>query len=391
MAIHLNRKALAIALVVIALVIVLVVSQWHDSPSAPRAEPSTGPSRADAETIRYPVGARQLASIERQVVRRLPLPLSETLSARLVYDEDGTARIGSGVAGRIVRVNVAVGDKVSIGQVLAIIDSPDLGSARSDLDKAHSDEDRKRLAFDRARALGAGEGIATREVETAQADYTEARAETARASRRLTNLAPRGGAITGQQLRLTSPITGVVTERTASIGTEVSAGMDAPLFVITNPRRLWVAIDVPERLLARIRPGSAIDLETDAFPGEHFRGRIERTGVVVDPNSRRATARAAIDNDGTRLLPEMFVRAHVIEPGSDAVRVPTAAIVDSGIGSYVFVESKPGTFSRRKVTLLSRERDFAYVGDGLAGGERIVTKGALLLDAELNTDSGGRP
>jgi cobalt-zinc-cadmium efflux system membrane fusion protein len=105
----------------------------------------------------------------------------------------------------------------------------------------------------------------------------------------------------------------------------------------------------------------------------------------VDPNSRRVVARARIDNPTGALLPEMFVRASVLQDAGDGMRVPNGAIVTRGVYPYVFVETAPGRFQRRRVELATRGADMSYVVAGLRQGEKVVTTGALLLDAELGT------
>jgi cobalt-zinc-cadmium efflux system membrane fusion protein len=153
------------------------------------------PEGGVAQSLQFPVGSAQLAMIETQVIPSSPLPLTDSLSARVVYDEDVTARIGVGVAGRVVSIRAAPGDAVKIGQVLAEIDSPDFGTAYSDLTKARAEEDRRLQVLNRARSLGAGEAIAARDVEAAQTDYAQAQAETIRADQRLKTLNPYGHAI----------------------------------------------------------------------------------------------------------------------------------------------------------------------------------------------------
>lgn len=375
-----NRVLVLIILALCAVILAMLLSGRGDGPVVVQ---HVEPPAAAPGMVRYAANAPQLAMIRTRPADMLPLPLTETLGARIVYDEDATARIGAGFSGRVLRVEAAPGDPVRAGQVLAVIDSPDFGTARADLDKARADEERKRLDLDRLTALRPGEGIATRDVEAARADYAEARAESARAAGRLRNLNPLGLPAGGQQVRLTSPIGGIVTERRANPAQQVSQDGDAPLFVVTDPKRLWLMIDVPERLLGRVSAGSEVAVDSDAFPDRHFRARVERIGAMVDPDTRRMTARAILRNGDGALLPEMFVRAHILQPGRNAVRVPTAAIVDSGANSYVFVETVPGTFARRQVALISRESDFSYVATGLRHGEKVVTKGALLLDGEL--------
>ncbi|MFT3966427.1 MAG: efflux RND transporter periplasmic adaptor subunit [Sphingobium sp.] len=387
MSIQINRKT-GLLLLAFPLGIAVGALLFRGDPPSAVAQ-RIGGSVTPAGTIRYAANAPQLAMIRTGKAEMLALPLTEALGARLVYDEDATARIGAGFSDRVLRVDVAPGDPVRAGQVLAVIDSPDYGTARADLDKARADEERKRLDLARLTALTPGEGIATRDLEGARADYAEARAESARAAQRLRNLNPAGLKVGGQRLSLTSPIGGVLTERHANSAMEVSQDGDTPLFVVTDPRRLWLMIDVPERLLGRVSAGSEVEVESDALPGRHFRARIERIGATVDPATRRVTARAAVRNEEGGLLPEMFVRARILQPGRRAVRVPTGAIVDSGANSYVFVATAPGTFVRRQVSLLSRERDYSSIGTGLGGGETIVTGGALLLDGELASGANG--
>ncbi|NBS95868.1 MAG: biotin/lipoyl-binding protein, partial [Betaproteobacteria bacterium] len=108
--------------------------------------------------------------IQTQVIPSSPMPLTDALSARLVYDEDATSRIGVGISGRVTSIRAAPGDLVKVGQVLAEIDSPEFGTAFADLSKARTEEDRRLQIYERARNLGAGEAIAAREVEAAQAD-----------------------------------------------------------------------------------------------------------------------------------------------------------------------------------------------------------------------------
>ena len=159
---------------------------------------------------------------------------------------------------------------------------------------------------------------------------------------------------------------------------------------MTDTRRLWLQIDLPEALLSRVKLGSDVAVATDAFPDQRFPAKIIQLGQVINPNTRRANVLARIDNTDGKLLPEMFVRASVLQQNGEGVRVPNEALVIRGIYTYVFVETNPGEFTLRKVSLVKRGIDFSYVGEGLKGDERVVTKGALLLDAELIALTGGK-
>lgn len=366
---------------------------WARTPTESRASterPVQPATQLGAEALRYAEGAPQLAMIRSEAIPPSRVPLGDVLSARLTYDEDVTARIGVGVSGRIVDIKVSPGDAVKAGQVLAEIDSPDFGTASADLNKARADEERKRLAVERARDLVSGDAIPVKEWESLQSDLAQAHAETQRAEQRLRNLNPRGLPISGQRVKLTSPIDGVVTDRTATPALEVSPGLAAPLFVVTDPKRLWLMIDLPEKLLGQVKLKSDVSVESDAYPGRQFMAKIVQLGQVVDINTRRATARAVLANPQQALLPEMFVRARVLQAGGVGVRVPNSAIVNHGVYAYLFVQESPGEFRRRKVALLTQGGDVSYVGEGLQGSEQVVVKGALLLDAELTARTGDK-
>ena len=348
-----------------------------------KKESSPPAARATADELRYPDGAPQLAMIKAESFSASTIPVTDSLSGRLAYDEDVTARVSVSFSGRIVALKASPGDIVRAGQPLAEIDSPDFGAAYADLNKARADEERKKMAFQRAEELLPDEAIALKDWEAARADRDQARAETARAELRLKNLNPHNFSVNGQRIVLASPVSGVVTERTATPALEVNPSLPVPLFVVTNPKRLWLMIDLPEKLLGRIKVGGKVEVESDAYPAERFAARVVQLGQIVDTNTRRVTVRALVDNQNQKLLPEMFVRAQVLQDSGLGVRVPNSAIVNQGIYAYVYVQTGPGVFVRRKVALLSQGGDASVVGEGLKGGEQIVTTGVLLLDAEL--------
>ena len=360
-------------------------------PAEPLAEKKAPAPSASVDALRYPPGARQLEMIQSQAIALSPVPLADVLSARVAYDEDRTVRISVSYAGRIVALKASPGDSVKAGQVLAEIDSPDVGTAIADYNKARADEERKRFALERARDLVASDAVSQKDWESLQADLVVAHAETQRAEQRVKNLNPRGAPLVGQRLQLVSPISGVVAERNATPSLEVSPSLAAPLFVVTDSKRLWLMIDVPEKLLGRIRPGHAVEVESDAYPGERFKAQVVQMGQVVDVNTRRVTARATLANPEGKLLPEMFVRAQAVQGSGLAARVPNNALVNHGLYTYVFVEAGAGEFRRRKVGLLTQGGESSVVGTGLESGERVVTRGALLLDADLTARAGDTP
>ena len=337
---------------------------------------------AEPGVLRYPAGAPQLAALTVRPVQLLPLPVSEPLNGRLAMDETRSARISSPIAGRVLSIRAEIGDRVVRDAVLLQADAPELAAADADWRKAQADEVRKRLGYERARNLLAHEVVPQKDVEMAEADYRQAAAESRRTALRMKSLHASGAENGSFSLR--SPIAGVVVERQVTPGMELRPDLANPLVVITDPSRLWLLVDVPERSLARIRTGQKISIETETYPGVQFAGVVERTGFALDPATRRVQIRAGVPNADGRLRPEMYVRvAFLSESAESAVAVANTGLITEGVNTYAFVEKHPGVFEKRQVSLALRGRDRSYVNGGLQAGERVVTEGALLLNAEM--------
>ena len=185
-------------------------------------------------------------------------------------------------------------------------------------------------------------------------------------------------------MALVTPLAGVVAERKANIGMEVRPDLADPLFVVTDLKRVQVVVDLPEQYLAKVAPRQPVSVEVDAWPGERFRGRVDRIAPGVDPATRRIQVRCSVENTALKLRPEMYARVSLLaDEQKVAVRIPNSALISDGLYSFVFVEREPGVYQKRKVELAVQDRDFSYVAAGIGPAERIVTRGALLLNSDL--------
>lgn len=379
-----HRKA-AIAGAVVALLAVAAGTWLWLSPK--QAVPSA--AAAPVAETHPPVSASMLRVA---TVHAEPLPLSEPLPAHLTYDEDHTTRVLPAWSGRLSKVDVSIGDAVRAGQRLAEVDSPDFGGARADLAKAEADLALKRKALERSHALLDAQVIARKDAEQAEADAAQAESEAERARLRLANLLPSGQPTHGEHIPLTAPIAGWVTERTATPGQELGNGSAAPLFVVSDLHRLWLTIDLPEHLLAHVKPGAEVRVKVDAWPDEVFKATVDRVGLVIDPATRRVPVRAWIANPDLRLKPEMYAQVAMPRPdGMQAVAVPNGALVSQGYDTVVLVQRAGGDYERRTVRVGLRAGSVSYLTEGLRDGDVVVVQGALLLGAQLSEDHEGRP
>lgn len=325
----------------------------------------------------------QAANLKIEAVSEMLAPTAEAMNGKINFDENYTSRVSSPVLGRATKLHVQIGDKVSVGQTLMTVDSPDLGSAIADYRKATADLDLKRKAFERSKMLFDGGVIANKDFESSEADMVQAQAEATRAKGKLRNLSVDNNMSGSESFTLKAPMSGVIVDRQINVGNEVRPDAPNPLFIITNPQHLWATIDLPERDLGKVSIGQLISIQVDAYPTETFTGKILSIGTMIDPVSRRVQVRCSIDSKD-KLKPEMYARITPLNNHNQKViRLPTSALITEGLYNYVFVETSSGHLKKRRISLDIQEHDYVTVKSGLAAGDKVVTVGAILLNSEL--------
>lgn len=312
----------------------------------------------------------KLAAVQKDQGSILRLP------GRLVWNEDKTVRVVPQLGGRVLRIQAEVGATVKAGQALAVLASPDYGQALADERKAQADLQQGKQALERNRELHAAGIVAEKDWQLAQADALRFQAEANRAAQRLATL---GGAGDGSYT-LKSPLAGVVVERNLNPGLEFRPDQaTAPLFVVTDPTRLWIQLDAGEADLAVLKSGEPFSIEIKQYPGERFAGQIRHVADFVDPASRTIKIRGEVANADRRLKGEMFVTALIDLPASNLLRVPSKAVFLMGDKRYVFVAEAPGRYLRREVQAGAERDGLIDVRDGLKETDQVVVEGNLNL------------
>jgi len=369
--------------VVVAL-LALYASHWPHA-QADESPAASDTTRVGPNQLRYRPGSPQLAYLSIEPVKAVAPPVMEPLAARITFDEDHTVRVFSPVAGRTQQIVAQPGQPVHAGDVLAWLLAPDYDTALADLHKAQADHDSKQAAYVRAQHLHEAGVIATRDLEAAQADARSAQAELERANARVHGL---GSVGKDGRFALRAPIAGVVAERHLNPGQELRPDAADPAFTITDPTHLDVVADVADSDVNKLHVGQAVRIEFDGQSGSDLSGQIAAVGVSMDPNTRRVPVRAHLKSPPATARPEMFVRmAPLADTPEPAMAVPNSAIVTTGLQSFVFIERAPGLLVKTQVDFARRGRDLSYVSQGLTTGEKVVTRGAILLDSELTSDN----
>ena len=305
-----------------------------------------------------------------------------TVTGRLGWDEDRTARIFAPFSGRIERLRVSVGDRVRKGQALADVTSGDIGQAQAEYHKANADLALATASATRIRELVTDGIVARKDLAQAEADLARGNAEKDRTRAKLAQYGVSADAVT-QGFSLVSPVDGTVVERNANAKGEVRSDVQgAPLFVISNSSSLWASLDVGETQLSRFKPGLKLDLQAVAWPDESFAGTVLTLGESVDPATRMIKVRLRVPNEDRRLKAEMYVSATLKQTAS-LPSVPTDAVYAKGNESFAFVHTGPGKYERRAVKVRTAGPKTWLVLDGLQNGDRVVVGGGVFLDQAL--------
>ena len=352
------------------------------------ADADTGEPNIQGDKITFPTNAPQLAQLIVEPAEEQKAAATG-LNGRLAWNDDVTARVFPPVSGRIVEILANPGQTVAAGDVLAKIQSPDFGQAQADARKAVADLKQSERALNRARDLLAHGAAAEKDVESAENDYAHAVSEKERA---VATLSIYGGNpdCTGVDgiFSLKAPLAGVVVDKSVGPGQEVRSDQvgDKPLFVISDPARLWLFLDVTETDAASLSSNQEVFVRSRAWPDKVFHGRVEVISEGLDPTTRTIKARCSVDNSEKLLRAEMYVSADVNGTAS-GVDIPTEAVFMKDNSPYVFVETTRGQFERRTVKLGVESNGRSVVVDGLSAGQRVVTEGCLLLEAILEGEN----
>jgi cobalt-zinc-cadmium efflux system membrane fusion protein len=311
-------------------------------------------------------------------------------AGKVAFDDTHVTHVFSPVAGRVTRIDATLGQHVRQGNILAVIESPDVGSASSDVGKAQADLIAAQHDFARQKELYAAHAASQRDYEQAEDTYRKAKAELDRALQKMQLF--RAGSIDAvtQSYRVPAEIDGEVLMRAVNPGIEVqgqySTGSAAELFTIGDIDRVWVLADVFQMDLARVQLGAPVAVTVVTYPGRVFWGTVDWVSGMMDPTTRTAKVRCTFDNADHALKPEMYVTVQITVDQKRVVAIPRSAFLRLGEQTVVFVErgSAPDGRVRYERVPVSVEDEgegsnWLPVTHGVTKGTPIVTAGAILL------------
>ena len=353
--------------------------------------------KVEGERVSFLTNAPQLASIAVQAAEPRTMAVTH-VTGRLYWNEDTTVGVFTPVGGRVTHIRVDLGQAISAGTPLAEIDSPDFAQALANARTAVGNLAMADKAYSRSKELLEHGAAAAKDVEAAQAAYVAALAERDRSEAVLANY---GGSdkSTNALYILRSPIAGVLVDKNINPGQELRAdlmlanapNLFAPTFVVSDPTKLWLQLDVAESDLPSLQQGLRLQIHSRSFPDRVFDGVVDRIGDTMDPSTRTIKVRGIVNNPDLLLKAEMYVLVDVVQTpskvGEMGVEVPSKALFMKGDDSFVFLEEAPGIYERKQVKVGVEKDNKVPIFQGIDPGQKVVVEGALLLQSLVEPSS----
>ncbi|MHB8123517.1 MAG: efflux RND transporter periplasmic adaptor subunit [Desulfuromonadaceae bacterium] len=352
----------------------------------PAEKPAAAPQQQNENVVKLPAGNQQTTAIETTELTVKPMSIPISATAVIELNADRVAKISPRASGKIIKLIASQGDRVRAGQPLAHFDTPEIGQIWAEQLKAKSRVELSRKNLKREESLFEKNVSPEKDVLKARQELSEAEADLDLAKGKASLLGievkpSTGGGRNYPVIALSSPIGGVVVEKSVSQGEAV--GPDKVLFTVADLSALWVMVDIYEKDLVNLKVGTGVKVSTAAFPEKSFQGRVSTIGDMLDEKTRTVKARVTVDNSGGFLKPGMFATV-IIASGKaeNTLAVPAAALQRAGEKLIAFVARDATTFEKRVVTVGPAMNGMHQVLSGLKPGERVVTKGAFILKSE---------
>jgi len=401
-------------LAVVAVAVVLVVLGLALIPKLfkPIAEQAPEATKAAPGTFR-PTAA-QWAGLKFQTVTTMVFRPERVTEGNIAISDDLTTPVFSPYSGRVIKVIAMLGDVVAQGAPLFVIHASEFVQAQNDLITALANLAAARSQLTMAQTterrnheLYLAQGGALKDWQQAQTDLVTAQ-NTIRSDdialhavrSRLRILGKTDAEIASLEAQPTqklnpeatvaAPIGGTITQRQIGVGQYINSeagGATNPVYTISDLSTVYLIANVREADAPLMHAGDPVEVRVLAYPDRVFKAKISWIAASIDPNTRRLSVRADVENPDGALKPGMFASFSIITGSAEtAPAVPQSAIVFEGETARVWVAGDDGTIAVRSIRIGRSADGMVEVLEGLSQGEKVVTSGALFIDRAASSD-----
>jgi RND family efflux transporter MFP subunit len=267
-----------------------------------------------------------------------------------------------------------IGSRVEKGELLAEIETPEIDQQLSQAVAARAQAaaslDLTKSTVERWEALRQRDAVSAQELDERRSAYTQAQANLAAADANVERLRQLEGF-----KRIVAPFAGVITKRNVDVGDLIDAGSSSggrALFLLAQTDPLRVYVNVPQAYSQLVKTGQKVVVTQAELRGQTFEGAVSRTSASIDTTTRTMQVEVLLANHDGTLLPGAFVQVALPLPATQALTVPTNALVIRGDGLRVAVVDSDGRVHLRTVRVGRNFGERVEVLDGVSGNEQLV-------------------
>lgn len=308
------------------------------------------------------------------VIHAKPSAATTALTLPATLQALQSAPIYARTSGYIRKWFVDIGDPVRPGQLLAVIDAPEvdqqLAAARADLQTARANQQLAATTATRWQTMLGKDAVSKQETDEKVGDLAAKSALANAARANVSRLQYQQGFT-----RLTAPFAGVVTTRSTDIGALVTAGSaaSAPLFTVSDVSKIRAFVKVPQAYSAQVHPGMEVQLTLPEYPGRTFKAVMTRSADAVDTSSGTVLVELFADNNDRALKPGAYSQATFpIGGAGTAVELPASAMIIGKNGTQVAVLDTGGTVRLKTVTIGRDLGDRVQISAGLTPADQVI-------------------
>lgn len=347
-----------------------------------------------ADEQRVQVSQQEMEDFDVEVAEALPgkLLIDLHLPGEVIYDPARVVHIVPRVPGIVTKVHKEIGDQVREGEVMAVLESRELASAKANYLAAIEILSLAETTYNREKKLWDKNISSEREYLDAQTRLAEARIQLHKSQHQLMALGfskeyvdeLKHGSEDMSHFEITSPFSGAIVEKHITLGEKVDD--QNPVFTVADLSNVWVYLTVYQKDLESVRIGQSVTIQEQQ--GQHSaKSRVDYITPFVEESTRTATARVVLDNSKGEWHPGAFVsRKVIIDEFEVGIAAPLTALLVIEEKNVIFVKTDDG-FEPRQVTPGRKDEENIEILSGLNRGEHYISRGGFTLKSELGRSS----
>jgi cobalt-zinc-cadmium efflux system membrane fusion protein len=325
--------------------------------------------------------SEQLKGIEYGTSEVRPIMGELTLNGKVVPDENNLVNVYPMIGGKVIDVNFEIGDLVDLEKTLITLNSGEAREFEKEYLAAQDEYELAKKGYEIQLELNKSKFSSARELAYAKKDMELAKAELAR----LKEVYKVYSITDGGKYVIKSPVAGFILEKKVGPNMQIRSDADDYLFSVARLDEVFIAFDIYERDIAKVKKGQTINIQLLSNPDSTIVGTVKRIENIIDPETRTVKARVYLKNPGYGLKPHMFCTGKLLyQTKGEMVAVDKKALIFDNNKYFLMIYHSNSNIETRQVEVYSSTEQYAYISSGLSPGEKVITKKQLYIYDALN-------